>query len=585
MSILDSTVGRRARVRPAAAGRGAARALMVVWRVALPAAIGATVFTWGKLTFAPESDPALHLALIRGIAEDGRLPTELPHFPAAIGEGGVVEAMFPYSYTPLYHVAGAALYSLWGDNGVLLINAAAAAAIATVVYVFVARRMPWFIASVAAVLVFLPTLAQSLFFQTFMEPPMLALYLAAAWMLYLASARRSVAAGVVAGVLLGLAVGVRQVALIYVGVLALVTLLHLADRRCWRFQRLRLELPWMLAASIALAATAVPFLAYLTVAHGTVGYAELTLPGTRPSLAIDPAATAYISAITKPDASFIEWVDKYRRTFLFNERWIPLPYQIVPFGAFIIGAVHLVRRGGAARFYARLAFMQIIVELALFVVVHASSRYVIASQMLFHSVIPVGAYVAARACAGLCTTRTIVPPRLAMTGAAFAVVLIIAPALFSVGYARYMRDSYVLRDFRSRSHAEAAAWLNANTPEDALILTPRTYTAELTFERDVVWVTYFGNAWVIDVINAKDLAEAHRILTRYGIDYVLIPAPAGTYVDRMPVGGLRRALQFGAPETPYFSLEYVTAAKSTYRGDPVEAGLRIYRVNTLEATR
>jgi hypothetical protein len=587
MSIIASVRGRfwanpaRPIARAAESGLTVARA----WRLALPILIAAACFAAARAMFAPESDPALHLALIHGIADEWALPAHLPHLPAIIGEGGTIDAMFPYSYTPLYHIAGALLYTLFGDSGVLLINAAAAAVVAAVIYTFAGRHRPWYVATASALLVFLPTMSQSIFLRVFMEPAMLASYLAGAWCIYIASARRSVRAGMAGGVLLGLAIGVRQVALLYVAVIIVLVTLHLIDRRCWTMRRLRLELPWMTAAAAALIATALPSLLYLVHVTGTVGYADVTLPGMRTALPIDPDANAYIAGITKPEASLFEWVDLYRRTLLFNERWIPLAYQIVPLACFAAGVVHLSRRGGASRFFGRLAVAQLLIELVLFITVHASSRYVIASQMLFHAVIPVGVYAIARAIGAFGSERDVMPRRAGIALAACAVSAILAPSLFSAGYARYIGDAYTLRDFRTRSYAEAAAWLNANAPPDAIVLTPRTYTAELAFERDIAWITFYGNLWVIDAISAPEPSVAHEILTRHGVDYVLIQAPEGRYLDRMPADGIRRFLQLGRSTSPFFTLQYVTSAEGTVDGEPILAGLRIYRVNELEDTR
>jgi hypothetical protein len=587
MSMLTSIEGRLSVGDACAAGQRsvATRSLVRLWRVALPLFVGTAFFAGGRLMFAPESDPALHLALMHGIADDWSLPAHLPHLPAIIGQGGTVEAMFPYSYTPLYHLLGAGLYALFGDSGVLLINATAAAGVAAAVYAFAGRHRPWYVATASAMLVFLPTMAQGIFLLIFMEPAMLAFYLAGAWCLYIASVRRSVRTGVLAGVLLGLSISVRQVALLYVGVLALVMAMHIIDRRAWRMARLRLELPWTAAACAALAVTALPSLLYLAHVTGTIGYADVTLPGMRTALPVDPAANAYIAGITKPEASLLEWVDLYRRTLLFNERWIPLPYQVVPFGFFAIGVFHLSRRGGASRFFARIAVAQLLVELALFVTVHASSRYVIASQMLLHAVIPIGAYAAVRTLAAYCDRHRMLPRRLALATSVCAVLVMVVPALFSVGYARYIDDAHALRDFRQRSYAEAAAWINTNTADDAVVLTPRTYTAELTFERDIAWITFYGNVWVVDAISASDPAVAHAILSDHGVDYVLIQAPEGRYLDRMPADGIRRYLQLGRDASPYFSLEYVTSVEGTVAGQAITAGLRVYRVNELEVTR
>ena len=67
----------------------------------------------------------------------------------------------------------------------------------------------------------------------------------------------------------------------------------------------------------------------------------------------------------------------------------------------------------------------------------------------------------------------------------------------------------------------------------------RWYAPALYFDRTYTWVTYYGNMWVIDAVQAEDSTTAVRILTEYGVDYVVIQAPPGRYVDQMPHGGLR----------------------------------------------
>ncbi len=115
---------------------------------------------------------------------------------------------------------------------------------------------------------------------------------------------------------------------------------------------------------------------------------------------------------------------------------------------------------------------------------------------------------------------------------------------------------------------------------------PRTYTALLTWDRDVTWVTFYGNAWVVDAISAPDPAEANRVLTSHGVDYVLISDPPGTYIDRMPADGMRSFLQLGASPTPYFTLVHVTQRDEPYEygSRSISNGLRLYRVNSVEAT-
>jgi len=551
------------------------------FHLAFAVAAGAAVYARARMTWAPESDSALHLALIRGIAQTHRLPSTLPHLPASIAPGGEVTSMFPYAYTPLFHVLGAVMYALFGgDEGIIVLDALATGAIVFFLYAFLSRKLPWYVATVATTAALIPTMAQSLLTQAFMEPTMLAFYFAGAWCCYLAISGQSRRNAILGGACLGLAIGVRQAALVYVTVLALVLLMYGVDRKWWIMRRFRADLPWLLAMAGALVVVAAPFLAYLAYANGTIGYADIVIPGTRGAVPVDPAGNAYLSAITKPDRSVLEWVDLYRRSLLFNERWIPMAYQIVPLVSFGVGAVWLFRRGGAGRFFARFALAQLSVELLLFVTLHASSRYVIASQILLHSLIVVGVYAAVDTVRRWARGRGALLTRVASPAAAVAGVILVIPALVSLGYVRHVDDTQRLREFRSHTYAELGAWVNGHTAPDATILVPRTYTAELTWDRDVTWVTYFGNAWVVDAIADPSSRAAHDILSEYGIDYVVMSYPSGTYIDRVPKEGMLSYLGPQSEDSPYFTMvKSVTDPSLGVRAGRVPYTLRLYRVN------
>ncbi len=552
-----------------------------IWGLTLAATVGALVLIRARMIWAPEGDSALHYKLIRDIAETHTLPSTLPHNVARIAPGGVIESMFPYAYTPLFHVTGAAAYLVGASVAVSLIGAVSASIIAAVAYGALARRLPWYVASSCVVVAFLPPTTLSVFTHVYMEPMMLALVFMGAWFYYTAMTARRSGVAVLAGALLGLAVGTRQVALIYVFVIGAVTLVYLAERRCWHPGRLRRELPWLVPTAAAFVAVAAPFLVYLAVVNGTIGYADLAPPGTAPKLAIDPVANAYIGNITKPHLSVLEWLSRYRSTLLYSERWLPEWYAALPFLFFIPGVTYLANRGGSARFYARLAVMQVITEMVLFAVVHGNDRYVIASRFLFYSILPVGVFAVARFLFAWCRERNLPLQRAVAGFAAIALAAVLGSSLVGATYASYVTDSQNLLAFRSRSYAEMGAWVNANTPADAIILVPRTYSAELTWDRDVTWVTFFGNAWVVDAISTPDPKRAHEILRKYGIDYVLVADPPGLYLDRMPSDGMRAYLQLGQDDSQYFTLVKVTedAPDLSVQDQTTTNGLRLYRVN------
>ena len=336
--------------------------------------------------------PALHLALIKQIATTHTLPSSLPHLAARVGEGGTIEAAFPYAYTPLYHLVGAVMYSMAGVDGVLLINGVGAAAIAYVIFRFSRRSIPWPAAALSAFAAFASPRVQGPFAGIFMEPLTLGLLFGGAWFTYAALASRRPGLAAVAGTLLGLSIGARQSALLYVGVISVVVLWSLCARGAWRPARLRRELCWLATFGGAIVVVAAPSLIFLAVHNGGIGYADLTIPGTGNGPAIDPAANAYVSSITKPSAPVAAWLSRYSRTLLYGDMTLPTWTQLFVVIPAIAGVMHLEARGGASRFFARWISLQVVAEIFVFVTMHGNARYIILSQMLFFCAAPVGAY-------------------------------------------------------------------------------------------------------------------------------------------------------------------------------------------------
>ena len=415
-----------------------------------------------------------------------------------------------------------------------------------------------------------------------MEPLMLGFLFSGAWFTYLALTTRRSRFGLIAGLLLGLSIATRQNALAFGMVIGIVVAIHLYERRAWRRARWHAELPWLTAIVAGGILSAAPGLIYLAHVNGSIGYADFSLPGMASTIAIDPAANEYIAGITKPHRSTLEWLARYQTILIYSEAWAPAWYSIVPMSFFALGVIHMDRRGGAGRFFARWAVVQILVDLLMFTTLHGNARYVIAAQVLFYALVPVGAYAALCGLGALCGARRWVRlPALALGAAGAAISLY---WLFPVGSADW--DTYAgtrdtdLRAFRGAEYADMGKWVNDNTPADALILTPRTYTAVLAWDRNITWVTFYGNAWVVDAITTSDPRQARDILVSRGVDYVLVPDPPGNYVDTIPAEGMRSYLKLGSRTVDSFELVHVTQSEGALvaYGHAIEHGLRLYRV-------
>jgi hypothetical protein len=529
--------------------------------------------TW---TSTPDGDPALHLKLIKDIASTHTLPTELPYLVARVGDDGGIEHMFPYSYTPLYHLVGAIMYSVAGVTGVLMINVAAAAAVALTICLFAMRRLPLYVASLVAIFAFVSPHVQTPFASVYMEPLMVGLLFPGAWYAYVAMSTRQPAHAAIAGLLLGLAGAVRQNGILEVCIVLALVFATMVERRRLRPSNLHRDARWMATLAGAGLLAAAPCMLYLLMSTGSLGYADLALPGMKGELAIDPVANGYIASITKSDTSIIGWLDRYTEILLYSDRWLPPWLSAFPLVLFAAGFRYMNARGGAVRFLARWALLDVVASALVFVVLHGNPRYVIVSQMLFYAVAPVGAYAIA-----LWSWRWAqIHDRRHRVALALGVGLPLAfVSMVPIGpsFSRYLAEpDRDLRAFRGQEYAEMGAWVNANTAPDALILTPRTYTAELTWQRNVTWVTFYGNAWLVDAMTTPDPGTAYAILRAHGVDYVLIQDPPGTYIDRMPATGMRSYLNRSAADTPFFEIAHMTESAGQY-GD-VEHGLRLYRV-------
>lgn len=542
------------------------------WPFLIALGIGAAIAARTLLVWAPEGDSALHFKLMQDIATTGTIPNHLPHYAARVGEGGEIEAMFPYAYTPLFHALGAALYRVVGNVGIALMNGAGAFVVAFVIYKLVARRLPAIVAAASALVVFIAPTILSIFTHVYMEPLMLAFVFGGAWYAYVSVHTRRLLHAGVAGALLGLAVATRQTAMIYTATIGCVLLCYLAERCARDLSRISHEIPWLLAFAAGFAALAGPALAYLAYTSGAIGYGDMTLPGSQPKLAVDAAANAYVAGITKPDVSVLSWLDRYRGTVFYTEQWFPSWTTAILLMLAAIGVATLERRGGGGRFLARLIVVEFVAEAAMFTLVGGNGRYIIASRMLCFAAMPVGLYACLQWIRPSLRGRPLTPVAVCSAVAGLAFMLV------GGGYLSNVRSSQEIMTLRADAHAEAADWANTNTPDDALFLVPRTYTAELDFERDITWVTFYGNSWVVDAISSPDPGQAHAILTQYGVDYVLIADPPGTYVDRMPPKGMRWYLQLGREPTRYFELVYLTESDEVINGREVAHPLRIYRV-------
>lgn len=490
-----------------------------------------------------EGDGTLHLHIMELISK-GQLPTTVPYFAAIVGQGGEVEAFFPYSYTPLYHFFGAAVFKVGGESAVLMMGPFFAGLIAVSI-VYLLKPHSWPIAVIAVALVFLQWITQPVFTWVYMEPMMLVFFFAALVFYQRAWSTYSLRDSMLAGIFLGLAVATRQSALFYVTFVAVHGTATLAFEAYRGFERPRFKAALQGYAVMALSAVVVaaPFLLYLISNTGTIGYGEFSLPGLGSSLPVNPEANDYISSISAPSASAWAWMNDYWHWTLYTTRWQVQFLTYLPITLFGVGSVHLwTRQSMASKFLATYIPIHVLGEMVQFMTVHGNWRYIIASRLLFYIVVAVGVWYVVTWMYRLARDSVRWNPSLAgaagVAGAALAVAAL-APAFVTPSLVSYLVHQEEDRAEKGRSFKELGVYVQENVPEDALILSGRWYTSGYYLRRNYTWVTFFGNTWVIDAISNTEPEAVRTTLAEYGVDYIVFGAPPPSYIDRMPSGGLR----------------------------------------------
>ena len=495
-----------------------------------------------------ESDSAMHLLFMKIIAGTGHLPTHIPHFAAKVAPGGSVEAWFPYQYTPLYHIVGAGFYKVGGPNAVLLLGPLCGAIVALLLFHLVRPSVAWPFALVGAALVLIHRNSWPVFTWVFMEPMCLVFFIGSLLYyrrLWSGGGRRN---AVAAGVLLGLAISTRQTALMYAAFMAMHSFLSVTWglRGCtnrWAFLRGATATYGLMFGTAGL--VALPAVGYLFWMTGNVGYGAIGLPGFVPHLEVDPAANAYISSITTPGLSLVDWADRFKRIILYMNPWSPWWYTYAPLALYVLGTAWLLRkRDKKHTFLATYALVHLLGEFVLFLTVHGSVRYVIASRILFYSVVAVGLFALWHWVFSLLESDApgLWGKRAQVGVLATACVLVFVPAFVSGPYLAHLSNFDAPRSERARAYEELGDWIKQKTPPGSLILSGRWYAPALYFDRDYTWVTYYGNTWAVEASQATDPQASMDILARYGVDYVIVQKPPGSYVDRMPQDGLRHTL-------------------------------------------
>jgi hypothetical protein len=491
----------------------------------------------------PEGDSALHLQLMKVVA-NGHLPQSVPYFAAAVEEGGEVAAFFPYSYTPLYHLLGGAVYKVGGEPAVLMMGPVFSGVIAAAI-AYLLRPQPATVVALALPLVFLHWLTQPTLTWVFMEPMMLAFFFVGLCFYRGVWSTASKRDAMLAGICFGLAIATRQSALIYAGLVAVHAALTLAvDMRGGRprAEALRHIRSYALMGAVA-TIVAAPALAYLFWTTGTIGYGQLTLPGVPGTLPVDPVANEYLSSFSTPPGDALDWLNRYWEWMLFTPRWQIRAIAFLPLVPYIVGTAHLWSRPDrSGKFLASFTAVILLGEMVQFMLFHGSWRYIIASRLLFYTVVAVGIWTIVRWMYQSARAGDSRNPRFAGACAAALSVAALLPGFVTPGLVGFLAQQGENRAEKAESFEELGAFVSEHVPEDALILSGRWYTTGWYLERNYAWVSYFGNAWVIDAIGTRSASNSRSFLERYGVDYVVIQAPPPTYVDSMPSWGLRNVV-------------------------------------------
>ncbi|MGB2694335.1 MAG: hypothetical protein WBD55_04010 [Dehalococcoidia bacterium] len=495
------------------------------------------------LQVVPEGDATLHLYMMETIA-NGHLPRVIPHFAAIVSPGGEIEAYFPYSYTPLYHLVGAGFFKIGGESAVLMMGPLCAGAIAVGI-VYLLRPHPWPAIALAIALIFLHWLTQPIMTWVFMEPMMIAFYVGGLAFYQRSWSERSRRHALLAGLCFGLAVATRQAALLYVAFVAVHAGSSLAIE-AWRGARrdvVRAVFGHHACMFAVAALVSLPFLLYLVSMTGTVGYGQFALPGLAPHLTADPEANGYLSSISTPDASAVDWLRGFWSATLYVTRWQPPVINYLPIVLFVAGMVFLVRRGDrSSLFLATYTPVHLLCEMTQYMTIHGNWRYIVGSRVLFYAVVGLGIWWVVT-CTYRFVSQRLTPGSMAAGAVSGALVIAaIAPMFVTPGLVDYLVHQEESRTEKGRAYRELGAFVQEHVPEDALILSGRWYSSGWYLRRDYTWITYFGNNWVIDAIGTRSPEAAREVLRRYGVDYVVIQSPPPAYVDQMPADGLRQVL-------------------------------------------
>ncbi len=529
--------------------------------VALFLAVFGTFYARALTRVAIQSDSAMHVSFMRVIAETGRLPRHLPHLAAVVDVGGDIRAWLPYQYTQLYHLLGAGLYKLGGESAVLVISPLFGAVLAVTVFRLTATSIPWGFAALGVLVALLSRTAIGVLSWVFMEPMVLALFFGGLWFYRRLWTEGGWQNAVIAGALFGLAISSRQSALAYFAFVCV----HATISGCW--EALRAERKWR-AAGIAASRyglmmlvgliSAAPALAYLAWDTGSIGYGSVAMPWLPPELPIDDAASGYISSISTPEGSPLDWLYRFHRTLLPLSDDLPKLLWFEPYLLFLAGFAFLVSRNDRRHsFLATYAVVHILGELSIYLTVHGNARYVLASRFTFYPLVATGAYVVFNG------FKASFPRRPLVGGLVGTMALaVLAPAFANASFLRDLWSFDGAAADRGRAYEAAGVWVKANTPEDSLFLSARTYGSALHFERNVTWVTDFGNLWAVEAAYEKDPARARDILESYGVDYVVMQNPPGNYIDRMPRDGLRHIV---LADTDHFQRVYFNDGIRIYR--------------------